>query len=206
MAVKCSGEFVGRLFDQADGDGVALFGFLIDDGRQCGDPGTGQRKVRRPVLEFVHRIAGIEGEMAEHCVCKAGARPATIKALADPVERKPPDPVAAAFVSNHLAPPADTMGTALGVTGPGHRAGTGEKKDTSPAREGAEVGGIDIVEDNLRQIPENIGDDLLLKPWMSLPPRHRREVPRPRPRAPVLRRRRRAGSAAPRPSRDCPSD
>ena len=100
--------------------------------------------------------------MLEHRVDKRARGRSSIDALAHEPEQATADPVSAAFVADHLAPAADTIGSSGRVAGPGHGAGAREDENAGASREGPDLGRIDIVEHALRGLAEGGGDHLAL--------------------------------------------
>ena len=85
-------------------------------------------------------------------------------ALADEAEDAAADPVAAALVADHVAPPADAVGLSGGVARPGHRAGARQDENPGAAGERAEMCGVDIIENEVGDRPrQGAGDRLALR-------------------------------------------
>ncbi len=151
-------QFFSSVFQNGDGTGIAGFRGAPADGSKRRDLRARMRQARDPAFEAIDRVGVIELQRAEHRIDELGRRRAAVEALAHQAEHTTPDPVPAAFIADRLAPAADPMGLSRRVPRPGHRTGTGEDQDARPAREGADLRRIDVVQHPLRDRAEGRGD------------------------------------------------
>ena len=119
-------ELVGRAIENAGGHHVAVIARMLHVLRQRGD----RARAQLFVVHLVNQLRCLlHAEVAQQPRRQAGDAPAAICVSHDRAQCEPADPVAAAFVAEHVAPAACARRLSFGIAAVRNRSGAGDDDD-----------------------------------------------------------------------------